>query len=136
MPMTKEEIIRRYFEEAWNQGNLLVLDEIVDQNYINHNPGIADPAPGPAGLKPIITAIRQAFPDLKYIIKNLVISDQQVAVHVLMTGTHHGDFFGIAPTHKTIEVEQMQIERIVNNKIVEHWRLTDELSLLRQIGQL
>jgi predicted ester cyclase len=66
----------------------------------------------------------------------MVVSDDQVAVQTTMHGTHNGDFFGIAPTHKTIQVSQMQIERILNHKIVEHWRVTDELSLLKQLGQI
>lgn len=130
------ELIKKYFEEVWNHGNLDVLDEILDENYINHSPGAPNPAAGPAGLKPIVAAIRKAFPDLKYIIENIVISENQIAVHSIMTGTHLGDFFGIAPTGKQIRVNQMQIERIKNNKIIEHWRVTDDLNLMRQLGQI
>ncbi len=95
-----------------------------------------NPVPGPEGLKPIVTGIRRAFPDLKYVIENIVISDDQVAVHTTMYGTHTGNFFGLDPTNKAIKVNQIQIERIENNKIVEHWRVTDELTMLRQLGQL
>lgn len=131
-----EKLIRRYFEEVWNNGKLDVLDEILSPDYINHNPGMPNPVPGPEGLKPIITEIRKAFPDLKYVIENMVVSDTQVAVQTTMHGTHQADFFGIPPTNKVIKVSQMQIERIVNNKIVEHWRVTDEITLLKQLGQM
>lgn len=131
-----EQLIIRYFEEAWNQGKLEVLDEIISANYLNHSPGMPNLVPGPAGLKPIIAGIRKAFPDLKYVIKNMVVTDSQVAVHTVMHGTHTGDFFGLAPTGKVIQVNQMQIERIAHNQIVEHWRVTDELGLMRQLGQL
>lgn len=138
--MTKSEhnktIINRYFEEVWNKGKLDVLDEIMSTNYINHSPGMPNPPRGPEGLKPIVTAIREAFPDLHYVIKNIVVTDDQVAIHVIMNGTHKGDFFGIAPTGKTIEVNQMQIERIKDGMMSEHWRVTDDLSLLKQLGQL
>lgn len=130
-----EQLIRKYFE-IWNNGKLDELDEIISPDYINHNPGLPDPIPGPEGLKPIIKEIRKAFPDLKYLIENMVISEHQVAVHTTMYGTHKGDFFGIAPTHKEIKVNQMQIERIVNNKIIEHWRVTDEIALLKQLEQI
>ena len=59
-----------------------------------------------------------------------------MAAHTMMSGTHQGDFFGLPPTGKKIAVMQMQIERIKNGKIVEHWRLTDDLALLRQLGQI
>lgn len=130
------EVVTRYFEEAWNNGNLEVLDQIISSEYINHNPGFENPAPGPEGLKPIVYAIRKGFPDLKYIIKGMVADKDQVAVHVVMTGTHTGDFFGIPATGKNINVNQMQIERVVDGKIVEHWRVTDDLSLMRQLGQV
>lgn len=131
-----EQLIIRYFEEVWNKGKLDVLDEIISPDYINHSPGLPNPIPGPAGLKPIVAGMRIAFLDLKYVIHNMVIADDQVAIHTTMQGTHTGDFFGLAPTNKVINVNQMQIERIANNQIIEHWRVTDELTLLRQLGQL
>lgn len=134
--IANEQLIKRYFENVWNNGELEVLNEIISPNYVNHNPGLVNPIPGPEGLKPIVAGIRKAFPDLKYVIENMIVSDDQVAVHTTMHGTHKGDFFGLAPTNKVIKVSQMQIERIENNKIVEHWRVTDELTLLRQLGQL
>jgi steroid delta-isomerase-like uncharacterized protein len=136
MSTPNEQLIIKYFEEVWNKGKLEVLDDIIAPNYINHSPGMENPPPGPEGLKPIVAAIRKAFPDLNYVIENIVVSDSQVAVHTTMHGTHTGDFFGIAPTNKTIKVSQMQIERIENNKIVEHWRVTDDLSMMRQLGQI
>ena len=129
-------LIKRYFDEVWNNGKLEVLDDIISPDYINHNPGMPSPIPGPDGLKPIVAGVRKAFPDLKYVIENMVVSDYQVAIQTTMHGTHSGDFFGIAPTHKVIRVTQMQIERIVSSKIVEHWRVTDELMLLKQLGQI
>ena len=51
-----------------------------------------------------------------------------------MTGPHRGDLFGIASTHRSVEVMQLQIERVRNGRITEHWRVTDELTLMRQLG--
>jgi len=64
------------------------------------------------------------------------VTDNWVAVQTTMHRTHNGDFFGLAPTHKVANVSQMQIERIENNQIVKHWRVTDELTMLRQLGQI
>ena len=136
MSTANEKLIIKYFEDVWNNGKLEILDEIISPNYINHTPGMPNPLPGPEGLKPIVAGIRHAFPDLRYVIENMIVSDSQVAVHTTMHGTHTGDFFGLAPTNKVIKVSQMQIERIENNQIVEHWRVTDELSMLRQLDQI
>jgi SnoaL-like polyketide cyclase len=79
---------RRYFEEVWNQGKLDVLNELLAPNYVNHTPSTPDPPPGPAGLKPIVQAIRQAFPDLHYELEDLIATDEKVVMRVRMTGTH------------------------------------------------
>lgn len=128
--------VTRYFEEVWNQGKLDILDEILSPEYINHNPGFENPKPGPEGLKPIVSAIRTGFPDLKYIIEKLIVTDDYVAAYVTMTGTHTGVFFGIEPTGKKIEVHQMQFERIFDGKMIEHWRVTDDLSMMKQLDQI
>jgi len=131
-----EKIMRRYFEEAWNQGKLEVLDEIIDPNYINHSPGLPNPPPGPDGLKPIITAIRNGFPDLHFQIEDIVVSDNKVAVRCTMQGTHQGELFGMSPTGKTVKVNQMQIEWIKDGKIIEHWRQSDDMGMMKQLGQI
>ncbi|HET9444876.1 MAG TPA: ester cyclase [Steroidobacteraceae bacterium] len=129
-----EQLARRYFEEVWNRGKLDVLDELLAPNYINHTPSSPDPAPGPDGLKPIVLAMRRAFPDLRYEIKDVVATEESVVIRVVMTGTHRGDLFGLAPTNRRVTVNQINIERIENGRIAEHWRVTDELTLMRQLG--
>jgi steroid delta-isomerase-like uncharacterized protein len=129
-----KKLIIRYFEEVWNRGELEVLDELIASDYINHSPGAPNPKPGPEGLKPIVIALRNGIPDVKFTIQDMVVTADKVAVRVVMTGTHTGDFFGIAPTGKYVSVNQFQIERIENGKIVEHWRQTDDLGMLRQLG--
>ena len=130
-----ETLIKRYFEEVWNQGQLEVLDEIMSSNYLNHSPGMPNPPPGPEGLKPIIAGLRKAFPDLHFVIENMVATEYQVAIHCTMYGTHTGDLFGLPPTGKKIKVNQMQIERIQDGKIVEHWRQSDDAGMMQQLGQ-
>lgn len=126
--------ITRYFEEVWNQGKVDVLDDILSSQYINHNPGFESPEPGPKGLKPIVHAIRKGFPDLKYTIEKMVVTEDYVAIHSVMTGTHTGDFFGIPATGKKIEIHQMQFEHIHDGKMIEHWRVTDDLNMMKQLG--
>lgn len=130
----KRTVIERYFEEVWNQGRLDVLDELLAADYVNHSSSLPDSPPGADGVKPIVAAMRRAFPDLRYTIEQMVIGDDAVAVRVTLTGTHDGDFFGIPATGKRFEVTQTTIERFRDGKIVAHWRNTDELSLMRQLG--
>lgn len=134
MNPTYEKIIQRYFGEVWNQGDLDVLDEIIAPDYVNHSPSTPNPPTGPVGLKPIVAAMRTAFPDLHYEVHDLVVDEGKVAVRCTMTGTHQGDFFGIPPTGQAVQVSQFQIEYIRDGQIVQHWRQTDELGLMRQLG--
>ena len=127
-------LARRYFEEAWNRGKVEVLDELLAPEYVNHTPSFGSPPPGPDGLKPIVLAMRRAFPDLHYTIEEVVATPDAIAIRTTMTGTHEGDLFGIAPTHRRVRVTQIQIERLRGGRIVEHWRVTDELTLMRQLG--
>ena len=127
-------LARRYFEEVWNQGRLEILDELLSPAYINHTPSAGNPPPGPDGLKPIVAAMRRAFPDLHFAIEDVIAGRDTVVIRTTMTGTHDGELFGIPPTHHKVRVMQIQIERVKNGRIVEHWRVTDELTLMRQLG--
>jgi steroid delta-isomerase-like uncharacterized protein len=127
-------LIRRYFDEVWNQGDLAVLDEIIDPEYINHSPSIPHPRPGPGDLKPIVQTMRQAICDLHYEILDMVVGEDRVAVYVRMTGTHSATLFGVPGRGARLDVRQMQFEWLRNGRIWQHWRLTDEAALLRQMS--
>jgi steroid delta-isomerase-like uncharacterized protein len=127
-------LAERYFDEVWNRGQLDVLDELLTPSYVNHNPSAGRPPPGPDGLKPIVAALRGAFPDLHFDVQQIVATADAVAIHTVMRGTHLGDLFGLAPTGRSVEVDQINIERIERGKIAEHWRVTDELAMRRQLG--
>ncbi len=127
--------LQRYFMEGWNQGRLEVFDEIIHPSFQNHNPYTPNLLPGAQGVKAAVALLRVAFPDLRFVIEDQVITDLKVATRCTMYGTHQGSYFGIAPTGKRIAVKQFQIDRFVDGKIIEHWRLADGLGLLRQLGQ-
>jgi predicted SnoaL-like aldol condensation-catalyzing enzyme len=127
-------VIARYFEEVWNQGRVDVLDELLTSDYVNHSPSIPNPRPGPADLKPIVQAMRAGVPDLRYEMLDVIVDGDKVAVFLRVTGTHTGSLFGMAPTGRRFDIRQMQIEWLREGRICQHWRITDELSLLRQLG--
>lgn len=129
-------VIERYFEEVWNRGRIDVLDELIAPDYLNHSASLPNVRPGPEDLKPIVQAMRAGIAGLHYTILDMVVTEDKAAVYTRVRGTHTGDLFGMAPTGKAIDVRQMQIEWLRDGRIVQHWRLTDELTLLRQLGQL
>jgi steroid delta-isomerase-like uncharacterized protein len=127
-------LIEAYFYEVWNKGDLTRLESIIDPAYVNHNPSTADPIPGPEGLKPIILAMRNGIPDLFYELQDTIITSDHIVARVQVTGTHLGILFGIPPTGKHFKIEQINVERVKSGKITEHWRVTDELKMMRQLG--
>jgi len=110
-----------------------LLDEIVAADYVNHSPGTPDPPPGPAGLKPIVAHMRAAIPDLHYDILDMVVEGDKVAVFTRLTGTHSGALWGVAPQGAKLNVQQMQLECLRGGQIARHWRVTDTLTLMKQM---
>ena len=80
-------ILRRFFEEIFNQGNLAAADEIVGANYLNHNPAPGE-TPGRAGLTQVITYLHVAFRDLNFTIEDQVAEDDKVVTRWNATGIH------------------------------------------------
>lgn len=130
----KRTVIARYFDELFNQGKVELVDELLHPEYVNHSPGSPDLPRGRDGVKLVVAALRSAFPDLRYTVEDLVVGDDAVAVRVTMTGTHRGDLFGIPPTGRTVHAATMQIERFREGRIVAHHRITDDLTMMRQLG--
>lgn len=128
-----EKIARLYFEEVWNKGNVDLLDSLLTQDYINHTPS-APTVPGPGGLKPIVLAIRRAFPDLHFSIEDIIATNDHITIRTIMSGTQRDSLFNIPPTGKFIKVNQINIEKLRGGRIAEHWRVTDELTMFRQMG--
>ncbi|HEX2658837.1 MAG TPA: ester cyclase, partial [Polyangia bacterium] len=118
-------LITRYFEDLWNRGDASLIDELLHPDYVNHSPGSPTMATDRTGVAWVLGALRTAFPDLRYVIEDMVVGDDAVAVRTTMTGTHRGDFFGLAPTGRAVRVNQMNFERFRDGRIVSHHRVTD-----------
>ena len=126
-------LIYRLYDEALNKGNLDVVDEIIAPNYVRHGlaPGVP---PGPESTKQVFVAMRTAFPDLHTIVEPMIGEADKVAAQLTHTGTHNGNFRGIAPTGKHVTVTTIGIYRFAGNKLEEAWIQMDELGMLQQLG--
>lgn len=128
-------IVRRIFDEAFNQGNLAVLAEIIATNQVNGGPGALPGMPsGPEGTKVLITTYRNAFPDLHFTIDEQIAEGNTVVTRWTAHGTHNGELAGIPATGKSATVVGVGVDRVENGKIVESWGIFDQAGMLQQLG--
>ena len=126
-------IYHRFYEELLNKGNLDIVDELVDPNVVSHSP-LPDQKPGSEGFKQAIASFRKSFPDLKAIAEDMVAEADKVVARFTVTGTHQGEFMGIAPSGKKFTYDEISIVRLKDGKIVEHWAVADALTMMQQLG--
>jgi predicted ester cyclase len=135
---TNGEVIRRYVDEVWNWGMLDVADELLALAHVRHDPVLEFDAIGIDEIKLQVSALRAAFPDLRFEASIYASSDDDgfVTRRWMMTGTHDGEWMGIAPTGAKITSTGMALSRFDNGKIAEEWIHRDDLGLMRQLGAL
>jgi len=131
-------VLRRWFDEVWNNARADVIEELFDENGIAH--GLSDdpsnPIRGPRDYKPFYEAFRQGFPNLKVIVEDMVAEGDKVAARCSVRGSHEGEFLGRAATQSPVEITGITIVRIYNGKIVEAWNNFDFMRLHQQVGLL
>ena len=133
---TNEALLRRFADEVFSKGKLSVVDELVDRNFVDHEPLPPGFKSGVEGLKQFIGALRTGFPDLGVAVNDLVSQGDRVWARGTFTGTHKGSFMNIPPTGKRVSFEAMDIVRFSGGKFVEHWGVTDNVGLLTQLGAI
>jgi steroid delta-isomerase-like uncharacterized protein len=128
-------LIKRFYNEVLVGGNLSLIDELVIDNVIDHEEGVPGQPPGKEGMRFYVNAIRTAFPDLTVKTTEPALADGDLeCAYFTLSGTHQGDFAGIPASGKTVEFSVIDIIRVEDGKVAEHWGSTDTLSLMQQIG--
>ena len=125
--------MRRYLD-VFEQGNIDLLDELLAPDYVNRTPATPDLPTGPEGVKGVVTMFRSAIPDLRVIVEDMIAEGDKVAVRYTLEGTHEGELFGVPPTGQRLSIKSMTVERVSDGKIREHWRVTDNLEMMQQLG--
>ena len=136
--MTTEDnkaIVRRYIDEAWNKGNVSVIDDLMSEDYARHVSGCPVPLNRESHKKRILQ-IHRALPDVTMTIADMVAAGDRVASRVTLRGTQRDTFMGIPATGRQVTVTGMDIARVVDGKVVEHWAEMDTLGLIKQLGAL
>jgi predicted ester cyclase len=125
-------LVRNMFEEVINQGRLDRLEEYFAPDYVDHGP-LGD-VHGIEGFRSVVSAWRDAFPDVHCEVRNLIQEGDLLAWTVHTTGTHTGDGMGFPATGRRIETISANLGRTRDGKAVEHWAEQGMLATLQQLG--
>jgi steroid delta-isomerase-like uncharacterized protein len=123
-------VVRRYFE-AINDGDDAALEALLADEYVQHLPGTTA---GRETVKQHLAMFRSGFPDIRCRVEALLSEGDNVVARTVTEGTHTGEFMGHAPTGRCFRAGGLDVFRVTEGRLVEHWGLFDTLGMLLQLG--
>jgi steroid delta-isomerase-like uncharacterized protein len=127
-------VVRRWFQ-AFNDRDLAAEEAARSADFAAHVPGAAAPLDG-EGWQSFLAAFVAGFPDFRLVVEDLVAEGDRVAARWSFQGTHQGMFLGIPPTGKPVRMAAIEVNRVADGKVAEHWVALDQLGLLQQLGAI
>ena len=126
-------LAKRFNDEVFTRGNVDVIDEIVADDFVDHQefPGLE---PTRDGLKKFVQLFHGAFGDINVETVATAVDGDEIWVHSVFTGTHTGEFVGIPATGKKVTLVMMDRVKTRDGKAIEHWGVSDDLGMMTQLG--
>ena len=134
MSAENKAIVRRLYEEVWNQRKLEVVNELISPSHALQGPNIFSSSVGPEAYKRQVSRFLEGYPDLRWTIENTIAEEDKVVACWTISGTHKGDFMGVPATNKKISVDGMTIHHIAGGKIMDSHTNWDALGMMQQLG--
>lgn len=125
-------LVRRFYTEI-DKGNIEIIDELVDENYVDHNPPPFPLPPGKEGVKEAFRIFQRATPGF-HTIEDQIAERDRVVTRLISFGRHVGDLPGAPCTGNEMSMTSITIHRIANGKLVEKWSEKDMIALLTSLG--
>jgi steroid delta-isomerase-like uncharacterized protein len=132
MPEDTRRLVARFYDGI-NAGNLGVIDELVADDFAEHEefPGISQDK---EGVRQFFTMFRTGFPDMRMDAHDVLIDGDLVCIRSTMSGTQQGEFMGMPPTGKRFEVSAIDMVRVRDGKVTDHWGVMDAMKMMQQLG--
>ena len=113
-------LLQGVYDELFSGGKIEVIDELVAEDMVEHEefPGLT---PDREGVKQFVRLLRDDFSDIRFTPEDMIAEGDRVVARIRITGTHRGEFAGIAATNKTVDLQAIDILRFQDGKAVEHW---------------
>ncbi len=127
-------MMARIIDEAFNEGNVDALDDLISDDFIEHEelpPGVPQGKAAPGAM---ITMMRAAFPDLLVTVEDMLQDGSKVVTRSRFAGTHEGEFMGIAPTGRKFDIPVIDIVEFRGDEAVAHWGVMDNAGMMEQLG--
>jgi steroid delta-isomerase-like uncharacterized protein len=134
MPTDNKSLVRRLYEEVWNMRNLEVARELISPSHGVQVMDAADSGIGPEAYARIVTEFVRGFPDLKFTVLDIIAENDKVVALWNISGTHQGEFRGIAATGKRMSVDGITISQLANGKIMDSYVSWDMWGMILQLG--
>jgi steroid delta-isomerase-like uncharacterized protein len=128
-------VLRRWIE-AYNERDLQAEADVLAPDYVAHVPAVPGPLEGLEAWRQFSGSFAEAFPDIRLSIEDIMAEGDMVAARVAFRGTHRGEFQGIPPTGKEVAFTSIEVNRVVEGKVEEHWVELDLLGLMQQLGAI
>ena len=127
-------LMSRIIDEAFNRGDFDVFDELISDDFVEHEelpPGVPQ---GKAAPREMITMMRAAFPDLQVTVEDMLQDGSKVVTRSRFAGTHEGEFMGIPPTGNGFDIPVIDIVEFREGKAIAHWGVMDNAAMMEQLG--
>jgi predicted ester cyclase len=128
-------VVRRNTEEVQGGGNFAVFEKLFADDFLDHTPQPGR-TPDKAGARELYKVLRAAFPDFHAEIHWQLADGDRVTTYKTYYGTHEGPLLGVAPTHCKVHFESVDVMRVRNGKIADHWGVGNLFSLMQQLDAL
>ncbi len=137
MSQDSKQVIRRFVEEYQSRGDVGVAEDLLAADFVDHSPFGPFP-PDRDGVLALFTMLRVAFPDLHAVIHDQAVEPagegDNVWTRKTFHGTHKGEFMGIPATGQAVAFDVIDVVRVHDGKMCEHWNVVDALGLMQQLG--
>jgi len=127
-------IVRRFYEEVMNKGNVALLDEIMDEEFDDHGEALFGSPHGRSVISGGIQGVHSILGDLTVRLEDMVASGDMVGVRGTMSCRHIGEFAGVPPTGNELSWKGIAMFRLRDGKITQRWFNSDSLSIMTQLG--
>jgi len=134
MPSDPKSVVRRLYDEVWNNRKLDVVSELIAPSHALNDSHLTGAAVGPEAYRRVLTQFVAAFPDLLFTVVDMIAEEERVAVSWTISGTHQRAFRGVPATNRKISFDGVSISVVSHGRIIESYVTLDYFALLLQLG--